>query len=90
MNKIRKNKLGKAGFTLSLIALLVGWIPYVGTIGGGVLWILGITFSIIGMLRSPRNLALAGLIISLVTVAVYVAVFVIAGTALVGYGLFNY
>lgn len=55
------NSMGTAGFVLSLVSLLGFWLPYVG----GLTWLLGLIFSIIGMTRPPRGLAIAGFAISL-------------------------
>ncbi len=55
------NGIGTAGFVISLIALFAAWIPVLGWI----LWVLGLLFSLIGVFKSPRGLAVAGLIISI-------------------------
>jgi len=56
----KHNGLGVAGFVLALLGLLLGWVPVVGWI----LWVLGLVFSIAGLFRAPRGMAIAGLIIS--------------------------
>jgi len=58
------NGAGTAGFVLSLITFLLCWVPFVNFI----LFVLGLTFSIIGISRknSPKGLAIAGLVISCV------------------------
>jgi hypothetical protein len=58
------NGFGRAGLTLSIIALCLGWVPFIGWI----LWLLGFIFSFIGIFKSPRGTAIAGMIISLVGV----------------------
>ena len=58
----KSNGLGTAGFVLALLALLGCWIPVLNWI----LWLLGFIFSFIGICKSPRGLAIAGLCISLV------------------------
>ena len=58
----KSNGLGTAGFVLALLALLGCWIPVLNWI----LWLLGFIFSSIGIFKSPRGLAIAGLCISLV------------------------
>ncbi len=58
----RSNGIGVAGFVLALIALFLGWVP----VWGWLLWLLGLIFSFCGILQTPRGLAVAGLIISLV------------------------
>lgn len=56
------NSIGTAGFVLALIALFLGWIPLIGN----VLWFLGAIFSIIGLFRTPKGLAIAGTVISFI------------------------
>ena len=58
----KSNGLGTAGFVLALLARLGCWIPVLNWI----LWLLGFIFSFIGIFKSPRGLAIAGLCISLV------------------------
>lgn len=70
----RGNGIGTAGFVLAIIALVIGWIPFIGQIAGGILWILGLIFSFVGVFRSPRGLAIAGLVISLIDVAILLVI----------------
>ena len=58
----RSNGIGVACFVLALIALFLGWVP----VWGWLLWLLGLIFSFCGIFKTPRGLAVAGLIISLV------------------------
>lgn len=69
------NGMGVAGFVLSLCALVLCWVPYLNWL----LLILGIVFSIIGVTRRPKGLAIAGLCISGVIVLVYVIILIAAG-----------
>lgn len=62
----KTNGIGSAGFVLSLLSILIGWIPIVGWIFGGIIWLLGLIFSFVGVFKVPRGLAIAGLIISLI------------------------
>ena len=55
----KSNGMGTAGFVLALLALFLGWVPVVGWI----LWVLGLIFSCVGVFRTPKGLAIAGLII---------------------------
>lgn len=75
----RTNGIGTAGFVLSLIAILIGWIPIVGWIFGGIIWLFGLIFSFIGVFKAPRGLAIAGLVISLIDILLLL--FVFAGLA---------
>ena len=78
----KKNRLGTTGFVLSIIALCLGWIPVVGWIIGGILWFLGLLFSFIGVFKTPRGLAIAGLIISLFWI---ILIFTVFGSALAAF-----
>lgn len=57
------NGIGTAGFILALISLIFSWAPVLGWI----LWILGFVFSLVGVFRQPKGLAIAGLVISSIT-----------------------
>ena len=59
----RGNGMGVAGFVLSLMAMLLFWVPGLSWI----LWLLGLLFSIIGVCRPNRGLSIAGLVISIIT-----------------------
>tara|TARA_B110000881_G_C18277660_1_gene365901 strand:+ start:164 stop:457 length:294 start_codon:yes stop_codon:yes gene_type:complete len=59
----QSNGMGVAGFILALLGLFLGWIPFVGWIIG----FLGLLFSFIGVFKSPKGLAIAGLIISIIS-----------------------
>ncbi|WP_281753865.1 hypothetical protein [Neptunitalea chrysea] len=60
------NSFGIAGFTLALLAIFLFWIPFLDFI----LWILGVIFSIIGIVKADKlengmGLSIAGLVISI-------------------------
>ena len=67
----KSNGIGTAGFVLALIALFLGWIPFLGWI----IWILGLIFSFVGVFKSPRGLSIAGLIISFIGIIMLIVVF---------------
>ena len=67
VHSIRSNGLGVAGFVMAVISIFIGWIPFIGAIPLG----LAILFSIIALFRSPRGLAIAGLIVSGIALVVY-------------------
>jgi len=73
INQVEKksNGIGTAGFVLALIAIFLGWVPVLGWI----LWLLGLIFSFIGVFKTPKGLAIAGLVISLICVILLIAVF---------------
>ncbi len=64
------NGVGTAGFVLSLISLMFSWLPGVGW----VVWFLGFILSLVGVFRSPRGLAVAGFIISIIDLIVLISV----------------
>ena len=78
----RSNGLGTAGFVLALLSVLFCWAPFVNLI----IWFLGLLFSFIGVFKSPRGLAIAGLVISLIDIIVVIIFF----GALLGLASANY
>ena len=72
------NGIGIAGFVLALLALFLGWIPFLGW----VMWIVGLILSAVGMTKRPRGLAIAGLVISLVGLILMLVVFAAIGAAM--------
>ena len=67
----KSNGMGIAGFVLALLALFLGWIPVLGWL----MWLLGLVFSCVGMFKKPKGLAIAGLIISLISLIFLIVVF---------------
>ncbi|MFI2742996.1 hypothetical protein ACG2LH_09675 [Zhouia sp. PK063] len=69
------NGIGVAGFVLALLALFLGWIPVLGW----VMWLLGLVFSAVGISKARRvkngmGLSVAGLIISLIWLLLFVVI----------------
>lgn len=56
----KSNGVGTAGFVISLICLLFSWVPGLSWI----LWLIGLILSFVGVFKTPRGLAITGLIIS--------------------------
>lgn len=73
----KSNGTGTAGFVLALIALFLGWIPFLGWI----LWILGAVLSFVGLFKSPKGMAIAGLVISFIGIILLTVVFAGAAAA---------
>ena len=65
--RLKSNGMGTAGFVLTLLSLLLAWVPVLGWI----LWFLGVVFSLIGLFKSPRGLAIVGIVLSLIVLCVY-------------------
>lgn len=60
------NGMGVAGFVLALLGLIFCWVPVIDWI----LWLLGVIFSVIGMFKPKKGLAIAGLVISFIGILV--------------------
>ena len=73
----KSNGLGTAGFVLALLGLILCWIPVLDWI----LWLLGLIFSIIGVFRQPKGLAIAGLVISCLGLIILIVVLGAIGAA---------
>ena len=69
----QKNGVGTAGFVLSLIALFLSWVPFLGWI----IWVAGLILSAVGVFRQPKGLAIAGLVISLIGLIILIFAVVI-------------
>jgi hypothetical protein len=76
------NGLGVAGFVCALVGLIFSWVP----VFGWIVWALGLILSACGLIKQPRGLAIAGLVISLIGLIVLIiliaAVASVAATAL--------
>lgn len=78
----QSNSMGTAGFVLSLVNIILWWIPYVGWL----IWVLAIVFSAIGMSRKPRGLATAGLIIAIGIPVLFLVAVIALGISLAALG----
>ena len=74
----RKNGISTAGLVLSIVGLALCWVPGVNL----VLWFLGFLFSFIGIFKRPKGKAIAGLIISAISIVVIILVYGLYGSAL--------
>ena len=82
----KSNGLGTAGFICALLNVFLFWVPALGWI----LWVLGLVFSLIGVFKAPRGLAIAGLVIScigLILILAIAALLVAAFTAAITGGV---
>lgn len=75
--RYKSNGLGTAGFITSLLGLLLSWVPILGWI----LWLVGALLSLIGVFKSPRGLAITGLILSLITLGIGMQFIELIGSA---------
>lgn len=71
----RVNVFGLIGFIFSILTFFSSWIP----VAGWLLWIVGLVLSTIGLFRTPRELAVAGFLISMISIF---ALIFLAGLAL--------
>lgn len=65
------NGIGTAGFILALLGILLIWLPFINFI----LWGLGLLFSIIGLFKKPKGLAIAGFVISMISIVISIVFF---------------
>lgn len=73
------NSAGIAGFVLAILSWPLSCFPILGS----VLWLLGVLFSIIGLFKRPRGMAIAGLVISFIgLILILLVVFGIFGAAM--------
>lgn len=75
--RYKSNGLGTASFITSLLGLLLSWVPVLGWI----LWLVGALLSLIGVFKSPRGLAITGLILSLITLGIGMLFIELIGSA---------
>ena len=75
------NGCGTAGFVLALLGLFLGWIPYFGWI----MWLLGAILSFVGLFKAPRGLAIAGFIISFISIIIIIAVLYMFGIGVMSF-----
>lgn len=68
------NACGMTGFILSLLAVVFCW----QLVLAGILWLIGLIFSIVGLGSRPRGFAVAGLMISLSLLLIGVIIFIFA------------
>lgn len=64
------NGVGTAGFVIALIGLIFCWVPVLDWL----LWLLGLILSIVGVFKTPRGLAIAGIVISFLGIIILAAV----------------
>jgi hypothetical protein len=64
----QRNGIGLTGFILSLVCLFTSWAPGLNI----VMWILGLVFSAVGVFRKPKGFAIAGLVISMISILVII------------------
>ena len=74
----RKNGISTAGLVLSIVGLALCWVPGVNLI----LWFLGFLFSFIGIFKRPKGKAIAGLIISVISIVVILLIYGLYGSFL--------
>jgi len=67
----KTNGIGTAGFVLAIIAIFLGWVPVLGWL----IWFTGLILSFVGVLKEPKGLAIAGLVISLIGIILLLTVF---------------
>lgn len=62
--------MGVTGFVLALLGLVFCWAPVINWI----LWLLGLIFSLLGVFKPKKGLAIAGLAISFIGIIIMLCV----------------
>lgn len=68
----KSNGMGVTGFILAIINAVLFWIPFIDLICI-ILWPLALIFSLIGVFRTPKGLAVAGLILAILPIFFLIA-----------------
>ena len=71
VNEQKSNGIGTAGFILALLGIFFSWVPIVDFI----FWLLGLIFSIVGLFKAPRGLAITGFVLSIIDIFIMIAIF---------------
>lgn len=71
----QKNGIGLTGFILSLVCLFTSWAPGLNI----VMWILGLVFSAVGVFRKPKGFAIAGLVVSMISILIIILLAAVIG-----------
>ncbi len=71
--KKEKNGIGLTGFILSILCLVTSWAPGVNI----AMWLLGFVFSAVGVFRKPKGFAIAGLVISMISIVLILLLFAV-------------
>jgi len=79
------NGVGTAGFVLALIGLFIFWIPVIGWI----LPVLGVILSFVGLFFKPKGLAIAGFIISLISIVLITTIVKLFSDLFSSFNYFN-
>lgn len=72
VERVPFNAAGMTGMVLALLSL-INWFPVIGFV---VTWLVGLIFSIVGLCRPKKGMAITGLIISLIILIIVIAIIV--------------
>ena len=73
----RKNGIGTTGLVFSILSLVFCWVPFLDLL----FWFLGFLFSFIGVFKRPKGVAIAGLVIAVISLVVIICLWAALGTA---------
>lgn len=71
------NGLGVAGFVCALVGLVFCWVP----VFNWIMWALGLILSACGMMKQPKGLAIAGLVVSLIGLIIMILMIAVFAAA---------
>lgn len=72
VERVPFNAAGMTGMVLALLSL-INWFPVIGFVAT---WLVGLIFSIVGLCRPKKGMAITGLIISLIILIIVIAIIV--------------
>lgn len=75
----RKNGIGTTGLVFSILSLVFCWVPFLDLL----FWFLGFLFSFIGVFKRPKGVAIAGLVISVISLVTIICLWYAVGMAAV-------
>ena len=77
VNQKKSNSVGRTGFIFAVMALLHVRLLVIG----GILWAFGLILSFVGVLKTPKRMAIAGLVTSLIGVVLLILIRTLPGVA---------
>ena len=77
VNQKKSNSVGRAGFIFAVMALLHVRLSVIGWI----VWAPGLFLSFVGVFRTPKRMAIAGLVTSLIGVILLILIGTVPGVA---------
>lgn len=72
-----KNGIGTTGLVFSIVSLVFCWVPFLDLL----FWFFGFLFSFIGVFKRPKGVAIAGLVIAVISLVTIICLWYFVGMA---------